>query len=119
MYNNRVYGVWAWTDVRALWYWKDMLAEANVNPESLKTWEGYISSSEKLNAVLKEKGIQSMHLVGASHSPDMWYPYLWMLGGDILEQRDTHQGARTGILHIIVRKESGHWNFCNSRSMQA
>jgi multiple sugar transport system substrate-binding protein len=90
MYNNRVYGIWAWTDVRALWYWKDMLAEANVNPESLKTWEGYISSSEKLNAVLREKGIQSMHLVGASHSPDMWYPYLWMLGGDILEQREGH-----------------------------
>jgi multiple sugar transport system substrate-binding protein len=43
-----------------------------------------------MNPVLKGKGIQPMHLVGASHSPDMWYPYLWMLGGDILEKRDGH-----------------------------
>jgi multiple sugar transport system substrate-binding protein len=21
MYNGRVYGLWAWTDIRALWYW--------------------------------------------------------------------------------------------------
>jgi len=89
-YNNRVYGIWAWTDVRAMWYWKDTLNETNVNPESLKTWEGYIRSSEKMNPVLKGKGIQPMHLVGASHSPDMWYPYLWMLGGDILEKREGH-----------------------------
>ena len=31
-----------------------------------------------------------MHLTGASHSPDLWYPYLWMLGGDIVERRAGH-----------------------------
>jgi multiple sugar transport system substrate-binding protein len=39
---------------------------------------------------LKDRGIQGVHLVGAAHSPDMWYPYLWMLGGQILEQRPNH-----------------------------
>ena len=36
-----------------------------------------------------------VHLVGASHAPDMWYPYLWMLGGDILVKKQGHptQGA--------------------------
>jgi multiple sugar transport system substrate-binding protein len=76
--------------VRALWYWKDLLQNADVNPENLTTWNGYIESATKLNNVLKDRGIQGVHLVGAAHSPDMWYPYLWMLGGQILEQRSNH-----------------------------
>jgi multiple sugar transport system substrate-binding protein len=90
VYNGKVYAIWAWTDVRGIWYWKDLLEQADVNPDSLKTWDGYISSAKKLNAALKDQGIQGVHLVGASHSPDMWYPYLWMLGGDILERKDGH-----------------------------
>jgi multiple sugar transport system substrate-binding protein len=90
LYNGTVYGLWLWTDVRGMWYWKDLLKQADVNPDSLKTWDGYISSAMKLNAALKDQGIQGVHLVGAPHSPDMWYPYLWMLGGDILERKDGH-----------------------------
>jgi multiple sugar transport system substrate-binding protein len=89
-YNGKVYGIWAWTDVRAMWYWKDLLNQSGVSPDSLKAWDGYIASAQKINAALKGKGIQAMHLVGASHSPDMWYPYLWMLGGKIVEQRSNH-----------------------------
>jgi multiple sugar transport system substrate-binding protein len=90
VYNNSVYGIWAWTDIRGIWYWKDLLDQANVDPQSLKTWGGYINASKQLNDVLRPNGIEGVHLVGASHSPDMWYPYLWMLGGDILEMRDGH-----------------------------
>ena len=89
IYNGKVYGIWAWTDVRSMWYWKDLLDKAGVNPESLKTWGGYIAAKAPLMR-LKGKGIQAMHLVGASHSPDMWYPYLWMLGGEILKQKTGH-----------------------------
>ena len=64
--------------------------QAGVNPESLKTWSGYIAAGKQINDFYKGKGIQGMHLVGASHSPDMWYPYLWMLGGQILEQKSGH-----------------------------
>ena len=90
LYNDQVKGIWAWTDVRALWYWKDLLGKAELNPDELENWNGYISASKKLNQVLQKDGIQGMHLVGASHAPDMWYPYLWMLGGEILEKRDGH-----------------------------
>jgi multiple sugar transport system substrate-binding protein len=89
-YNGKVYGIWAWTDVRGMWYWKDLISQAGVNPDSLKTWNGYIESAKKLDTVLRPKGIEGMHLVGANHSQDMWYPYLWMLGGDILELKDGH-----------------------------
>lgn len=89
-YENKTYGIWSWTDVRAMWYWKDLLKEAGVNPENLQTWNGYIDSAIQLNKVLQDRGIQGVHLVGANHAPDMWFPYLWMLGGQILEQRDNH-----------------------------
>jgi multiple sugar transport system substrate-binding protein len=89
-YNDKMYGIWAWTDIRAMWYWKDLLNQAGVDPNSLKTWNGYIAGAKPLNDALNEQGIQGMHLVGADHSPDMWYPYLWMLGGEILEQKNGH-----------------------------
>jgi multiple sugar transport system substrate-binding protein len=67
-----------------------MLKEAGVDPHSLMTWQGYIDAAKKLNSVLKPLGIGGVHITGAGHSPDLWYPYLWMLGGNILEQRAGH-----------------------------
>src|ERR671915_1435147 len=90
VYNNTVYGLWLWTDIRGIWYWKDMLQEAGVDPESLKTWDGYISAAVKLDDFFGDNITQGVHLVGAPHEPDMWYPYLWMLGGEILELRGGH-----------------------------
>jgi multiple sugar transport system substrate-binding protein len=91
VYNNTIYGMWLWTDIRGIWYWKDMLQEAGVDPESLKTWDGYISAAVKLKDHFGDRVIQGVHLSGASgFDVDMWYPYLWMLGGDILELREGH-----------------------------
>jgi multiple sugar transport system substrate-binding protein len=90
VYNNTLYGLWLWTDVRGIWYWKDMLQEAGVDPESLKTWDGYISAAVKLKDFFGDRITQGVHLIGAPHDRDIWYPYLWMLGGEILEQRQGH-----------------------------
>jgi multiple sugar transport system substrate-binding protein len=90
VYNNTLYGLWLWTDVRGIWYWKDMLQEAGVDPESLKTWDGYISAAGKLNDFFGDNITQGVHLIGAPHAHDLWYPYLWMLGGEILELRQGH-----------------------------
>jgi multiple sugar transport system substrate-binding protein len=90
VYNNTLYGLWLWTDVRGMWYWKDMLQEAGVDPESLKTWDGYISAAVRLNDFFGDRVTQGVHLRNAPHEPDMWYPYLWMLGGEILELREGH-----------------------------
>ena len=91
IYNNTAYGLWIWTDVRGMWYWKDMLQEAGVDPESLKTWDGYISAAVKLKDHFGDRVIQGVHLSGASgFDVDFWYPYLWMLGGEILELREGH-----------------------------
>ena len=89
-YNGSIYGVWAWTDVRGIWYWKDLLNEAGINSSSLETWQGYIDSAMKVNNKIKVRGIQGTILFDAALSPDLWYPYLWMLGGNIIESRDGH-----------------------------
>ena len=88
--QGRIYGIWATTDIRGIWYWKDMLDEAGVDPNSLTTWNGYIAAAKQLNSVLRPKGIEGIHLTGAGHSPDLWYPYLWMLGGNIVQLREGH-----------------------------
>src|ERR687893_3097199 len=93
VYNNTLYGLWLWTDIRGMWYWKDMLQEAGVYPESLKTWDGYISAAVRLNDFFGDEDngvVQGVHLVGAPHAHDLWYPYLWMLGGEILKLREGH-----------------------------
>jgi multiple sugar transport system substrate-binding protein len=91
VYKDTIYAIWAWTDIRSLWYWKDMLDKAGVDPNSLKTWDGYTEAAKKLNAALRPEGIEGVHLVGASHSPDIeFYPYLWMLGGNILAMKTGH-----------------------------
>jgi multiple sugar transport system substrate-binding protein len=90
VYNGTLYALWLWTDVRGIWYWKDMLQEAGVDPESLKTWDGYISAAVKLKDFFGDRVVQGVHLIGAPHDRDLWYPYLWMLGGEILELRQGH-----------------------------
>jgi multiple sugar transport system substrate-binding protein len=90
VYNDTIYSLWLWTDVRGMWYWKDMLQEAGVDPESLKTWDGYISAAVKLKDFFGDRINQGVHLVGAPHAPVHWYPYLWMLGGELLELRQGH-----------------------------
>ncbi|MGD2176334.1 MAG: extracellular solute-binding protein [Anaerolineae bacterium] len=87
-YQDSYYGVWSWTDARVMWYWKDLLDQAGVDPQSLATWDGYIAGCSALNETLRPEGIEGCHLVGAGHSPDMWFPYLWMQGGEILEERE-------------------------------
>lgn len=90
-YNQKVYGINPYVDVRGMWYWKDLLDKAGVDPNSLKTWDGYITAAKKLNTILRPQGIEGVHLIGVSHSPDMeFYPYLWMLGGEIVKKKTGH-----------------------------
>ena len=89
IYDDKVYGIWTVADVRGMWYWKDLLRIADVDPNSLKTWDGWISSARKLDAALNPMGIEGIHLVGAGFILE-FYPYLWMQGGEIIRQKSGH-----------------------------
>ena len=95
-----------------MWYWKDLLNKAGIDPNSLQTWDGYIASARKINSVLGPMGISGAVLVGLNYSPDIWYPYLWMLGGDILVMKDGHPTkGTTGFLHTIAQQVLKRWNY--------
>jgi multiple sugar transport system substrate-binding protein len=81
---------------------------------------GYIAAARKLNLVLRPQGIEEVHLTGASHSPDVWYPYLWVLGRDIIKQKsDIQQKDHTGFHLITGQQELKLWNLSKLRLMQA
>lgn len=90
LYDSKIYGIWAWTDIRSIWYWKDLLNQSGVDPNSLKTWDGYIQSAKKLNSALEQRNISGIELVGGPGSQNEWYPFLWMLGGEIITQKSGH-----------------------------
>ena len=67
-----------------------MLRQAQVNADDLKTWNGYIESAQKLNQKLKPNEVNGTILFDTYNSQDLWFPYLWMLGGDIVQLKDRH-----------------------------
>ena len=67
-----------------------MLKKAGVDGKALATWNGYLSAEAKLKQSFGESTVQGVHLLNASHAQDLWYPYLWMLGGEIFEPREGH-----------------------------
>ena len=82
--------------------WKDLLNKARVDPNSLKTWDGYIASARKINSILGPDGISGAALVGLNYSPDLWYPYLWMLGGDIIVMKSGHPVKGSYGFQLII-----------------
>jgi hypothetical protein len=56
--------------------------KADVVPETLKSWSGYLNGAKKLEENLGETEQMECILCRWSFS-DLWYPYLWMLGGQI------------------------------------
>jgi len=90
LYGGKIYGIWVWTDVRSIWYWKDLLQEAGVHPESLKTWNSYITSAKKLSEVLRPQGIEGTELICGNNSANVWYPFLGMMGGEIVKFKEGH-----------------------------
>ena len=86
LYKGRYYGLQAWSDCRLMWYWKDMLAEAGVKPEDLMTWGTYIQAARKLNDYWQPKGVEGVLLIGDYWRVHWWFPYLWMLKGNLTQK---------------------------------
>jgi multiple sugar transport system substrate-binding protein len=87
LYEDKIYGIWVWTDQRMVWYWKDLLQQASIDPASLKTWDGFIAAAKKINGMLKDQGIEGVQLICGGAE---WYPYLWIQGGNILTMKGDH-----------------------------
>lgn len=83
-FDGKTYAIWAWTDARVLWYWKDLVKQAGVDPaKDMRSWNGYIDSCKKLNTSLSGKGIEGCLLIGKPWVGDWTLPYVWMSNGGI------------------------------------
>lgn len=102
-FKGRWHAIWAWTDARVLWYWKDLVAEAGVDPEKdMLTWDGYIESCQKLDEALADQNIEGCLLIGQPWIADWTFPYAWMNGGDIGVDVNADLAAKTGAKEAWV-----------------
>jgi multiple sugar transport system substrate-binding protein len=78
------HAIWAWTDARVMWYWKDLVEQAGVNPDTdLLTWGDYLTNCAKIEESLADQQIQGCLLIGQPWIADWTFPYVWMSGGGI------------------------------------
>lgn len=97
------HAIWAWTDARVLWYWKDLVEEAGVDPATdMRTWDGYIESCQKLDQTLGDQGIEGCLLIGQPWIADWTLPYVWMSGGDIGIDVNTDVAEQQGAAEAWV-----------------
>jgi multiple sugar transport system substrate-binding protein len=83
-YEGGWHAIWAWTDARVMWFWKDLVDEAGVDPTTdLVTWEGYLEGCKKLDTALSGDQVSGCLLIGQPWIADWTYPYVWMSGGEI------------------------------------
>jgi len=79
--NDKIYGVPFEIELLGLYYNKDMLAAANVQPP--KTWDELIEATKTLT-----KGEVSGLLIEPNkgyYQNFTWYPFLWQGGGDVID----------------------------------
>ena len=78
------HAIWAWTDARVMWYWKDLVESAGIDPVTdMATWQSYIESCEKLDETVSGQGVAGCLLIGQPWIADWTFPYVWMSQGDI------------------------------------
>lgn len=102
-YQGGWHAIWAWTDARVLWYWKDMVEEAGVDPATdMRTWDGYLESCQKLDDTLSDQGVEGCLLVGQSWISDWTLPYVWMKEGDLGIAVNTDLAQEVGAVEAWI-----------------
>lgn len=81
--DGKLWGLPIAVSARALYYNKDLLAKANVQPP--KTWKELVPAAQ---AVAKKTDAYGFGVQGAKIETDTyWYYFLWNNGGDILDDK--------------------------------
>ncbi|MFQ5946598.1 MAG: extracellular solute-binding protein, partial [Anaerolineae bacterium] len=103
LFEGGSHAIWAWTDARVLWYWKDLVEGAGVDPATdMVTWDGYIESCQALDGALAGQGIEGCLLIGQPWIADWTLPYAWMSGGDLGFDVNTDVAADVGAAEAWI-----------------
>ncbi len=76
-------------DVRPMFYRTDVFAQAQVDPKSLGTWDGYLAALEKIRAAGIKNNGEVVSPIGFPGKNDWnvvhnFAPWIWSAGGDFL-----------------------------------
>lgn len=82
--NNKIYGVPFEVELLGLYYNKDMLAAANVQPP--KTWDELVDATKKLTTD-KVAGLMIEPTKGY-YQNFTWYPFLWQGKGQVIDAQN-------------------------------
>jgi multiple sugar transport system substrate-binding protein len=78
------HAIWAWTDARVMWYWKDLVEAAGIDPATdMATWQSYLESCQKIDEAVSDQNASGCLLIGQQWIADWTFPYVWMSQGDI------------------------------------
>jgi multiple sugar transport system substrate-binding protein len=90
IYNGKRYAIMTNTDIRALYFRKDQLQKAGLNPNKRPeawTWEDLVDTARKVNHKFGDDQWAFM-IIGAKtlHTPLMWAPLVWAQGGEVVSK---------------------------------
>ena len=103
------HAIWAWTDARVLWYWKDLVQQAEIDPATeMTTWQEYLDGCQKLNSALAADQVAGCLLIGQPWIADWTYPYVWMKNGDIGVDVNTDLAAAQGAAEAWLPTLASH-----------
>jgi multiple sugar transport system substrate-binding protein len=89
--DGKTYGVPIGANTLALYYNKDILTKAGVDPAQIKDWAGLTAALQKVKAAGK-KGI-TFSAIGTEEGSFQFLPWFWGAGAD-LKQLDSAQGVQ-------------------------
>ncbi|RKX55709.1 MAG: hypothetical protein DRP50_02070 [Thermotoga sp.] len=91
--KGKTLGLYAGTDVRLLFWNKELMKKLGIENVRIKTWRDvkYYALLIKLKENLLPKGAKPVGFMAGptEHTNSRWYDYLWAAGGDILSPDET------------------------------
>lgn len=99
-WQDRIYGLWLYTDVRTLNYRKDLFEQAGLDPdEPPRTWSEFREYARAIARPEDDMWGFGFPASARDETADRWYPFLWMGGGDILNDDFTQAAfnSRAGV----------------------
>jgi len=82
IFDDGIYGIPWYVDVRVMYYRKDLYDEVGVQPP--KTWDEMISVGKKLTEIDKDGKVRSYAYTTSIHWQEIC-PFIWQNGGDIMD----------------------------------
>ncbi|HID16070.1 MAG TPA: sugar ABC transporter substrate-binding protein [Candidatus Atribacteria bacterium] len=100
---KKTLGLYAATDIRLLFWNKELMQKLGINSVDIKTWDDVKRYAKMIKAKenLLPKGVKPVGFMAGNseHTNSRWYDYLWAAGGDILtkDEKEAKFNDKEGV----------------------